>query len=274
MRRLIIINKLIPLYVVLACICIPVLAYADTPEESERKMDEIKLDATYVYGESFSSNADIAYDNSLTDLMIYCNEIRGEKGLTQLKSSDLQPVAKEIRSVQNGQHTVFLYLSVDDMMKIQSKSRALVVGNNSLSQSQPPSQPQLQSSQNNSYTSSVSHSQNSSLTFVPSKPNNQQTTNVPSLSSDILEALTIQNTWTELKPMIIHYKDLGKITETGNTQQWDAVPNDAYVILFDADAGVLAFLSPKNDTERLNYKTNSIDNIVNYSNCKFIVWYK
>ncbi len=258
---------------ILVCVCIPVLAYADSPEESEKKMDEIKLDATYVYGESFSSNADIAYDNSLTDLMISCNEIRVEKGLEQLKSSDLQPVAKEIRSFQNGQHTVFLYLSVDDMMKMQSKSR-VVIGNNSQSQSQPHSQPQLQSHQNNSYTSSVSHSQNSNLTFVPSKPNNQQTTNVPPLPSDILEALTIQNTWTELKPMIIHYKNLGKITETGSTQQWNVVPNDAYAILFDADAGVLAFLSPKNDTDRLNYKTNSIDNIVNYSNCKFIVWYK
>lgn len=236
-------------------------------------MDEIKLDATYVYGESFNSKADIAYDNSLTDLMISCNEIRIEKGSEQLKSSDLQPVAKEIRSFQNGQHTVFLYLSVDDMMKMQSKSR-VVMGNNSQSQSQAHSQPHLQSNQNNSYTSSESHSQNSSLTFVPSKPNNQQTTNVPPLPSDILEALTIQNTWTELKPMIIHYKNLGKIMETGSTQQWDAVPNDAYAILFDADAGVLAFLSPKNDTDRLNYKTNSIDNIVNYSNCKFIVWYK
>lgn len=274
MRRLIIISKLFPLYVILACICIPVMAYADTPEESERKMDEIKLDATYVYGESFNSNADIAYDNSLTDLIIYCNEIRVEKGLDQLKSSDLQPVAKEIKSFQNGQYTVFLYLSVDDMMKMQSKSRASIVGNNSQSQSQPHPQTQLQSQQNNSETSLVSHPQNSNLTFVPNKPNNQQTTNVPALPSDILEALTIQNTWTELKPMIIHYKDLGKISATGSTQQWDAVPDDAYAILFDADAGVLAFLSPKNDIERLNYKTNSIDNIANYSNCKFIVWYK
>ncbi len=270
MRRLNITSRLIQFCVILVCFYIPVLTYADTPDESEKKMDEIKLNAAFVYGESFNADADIAYGNSLTDLMIYCNEIRGEKGLTQLKSSDLQPVAKEIRSFKNGQYTVFLYISVEDMVKMQSKSRASVVGNNPQSQSQP----QQASGQNNSIASSESQSQSDRFTFIPNKPENVQPSHAQSLPSDVLEALTIQNTWNELKPMIVHYKELGKITKTGNTQQWDSVPDDAYAILFDADAGVLAFLSPQNNSERLNYKTNRVDNIENYSNCKFIVWYK
>lgn len=83
-----------------------------------------------------------------------------------------------------------------------------------------------------------------------------------------------QGEWMEVRGLMLQYKKAGKIKETGNVQTFGEVPADAYAILIDARGGILSILSPDKGQGRTNCKTNKTDNVSNYPNSKFFVWYR
>lgn len=257
-------NKIRSLAIILACFS-SVFGYGQTPEEVESKMDEIKLDESFVYGEDFNDDKDIAFQNALTELTSYANELRAEKGKDILNASDLLTVVKELKYQRGSRHTVFVYLPMSQMLGITSKSHSDVVAQNVPSQS----------SQTNT-TVQQKIEQEQKFTFVPNKQP-EATQPVPiqtQLPDDIMQTLCSQDNWMEIKGFLTNYKKEGKISSIGNVLSYAEVPDDAYAILMDDMGGILSILSPKNSTTRINYRTNQTDSETNHSNYKFIVWYK
>lgn len=254
----------ITLLVALFFSLLPVSMVAQAPDEIEAQMNEVKLDERYIYGEAFDENKDIAFNNALADLVSNANEIRESKGKSVLQVSDLQLVIKEMRYVNGTRWTSFVYIPLEQMLAIVGKKHdVIVVGQQKLPQEdtspvaeQPVTQPQT-------------------FKFVPSRSQaSQQPANEAPASNDLLELLSTQENWIEIRGILSTFKHEGKIIETGQTVSIDEVPEDAYSILMDGMGGILSILAPKNSSRRINYKTHLVDSETNYNNLKFIVWYK
>ncbi len=267
------INKLFRIFIVVFMLVSSSPLYAQSPYEIEGQMDEIKLNENMIYGEDFNANKDIAYDNALSELLTYANELRVEKGKEVIKTSDLQPWVKELRYTKGSRYIVLVYMPLSQMFSLTSKSRADIV-----SQAAP-----NQSSQNNALENEtdVKPESETRFTFVPNNSNSngvvttsENISHPVPLSNDILDTLCSQDNWVEIKGFLITYKKEGKISSVGNVLSYAEVPEDAYAILMDEMGGILSILSPKNSEKRINYRTNQEDNETNYSNCKFIVWYR
>lgn len=238
-------------------------SFAQTIEKIEAKMDKIKLDEKYIYGEDYSENKDIAYNNALIELLTTANEIRAERELEMLKSPDLQPVVRELRYNKGQRYIVFVYIPLSVMLEMNSKSHSDVV----------PSNVRPNKSESGLLTQAQSKPESNNSISGPNQPPTQLSEMKP-LSRDILMTIVGQDNWIEIRGFLSQYKKDGKIKETGNVQNFTEVPNDAYSILIDEMGGILSILSPKNGENRINCKTNKQDKETNYPNCKFIVWYK
>lgn len=217
------------------------LMFALSPEEIEARMDEIKLDESYIYGESFNDDMNIAYQTALFDLTESANVFRADKGKEMLATSDLQTRVKELKYFSNGRHTVFLYILLAEMLEIGEETQHGVLR-----------QPDNPSS-------------------IVNMPDGKEAHRLP---ENVQETLAGQDNWTEIKGILISYKEDGVIKVTGNVERLSDVPDDACSILFDGFGGILAILSPKNSPDRIDYKTNLRFEEPNITDYKFIVWYK
>lgn len=240
--------------------CFPaILGCAQIADEIESKMNEIKLDENYIFGEDFNDNADIAFQNALTELTTYANELRAEKGKSILNSSDLLTVVKELKYKKGNRHTVLVYFPLSQMLGMTGKSHPNVIIQDTLTQPIDSLRQGIEHEQKNV----VAKRQSEVIQFSPTQ-----------LPDDIMQTLCSQDNWVEIKGFLTTYKQDGRISSVGNVLSYEEVPDDAYAILMDDMGGILSILSPKNSKSQINYRTNQADSETNYSNCKFIVWYK
>jgi hypothetical protein len=243
--------------------CFPAaFGLAQSPDEIESKMNEIKLDENYIFGEDFNDDKNIAFQNALTELTTYANELRAEREKDILNSSDLLTVVKELRYQRGGRHTVLVYLPLGQILGMTSKSHSDIVAQ--ATPTQPIDSLQQKIGQGQNYTI-IPAIQSGGVQSVPIQ--NQ-------LPNDIMQTLCGQDNWVEIKILLTTYKHDGRISSVGNVLSYEEVPDDAYAILMDDMGGILTILSPKNSKKQINYRTNQADSETNYSNCKFIVWYK
>lgn len=255
---------------------------AQSPEEIERQMDEIKMNESYIYGEDYSDDKDMAYQNALVELLSSINELRGEKGKEYLTVGDIQTIVKELRYTKGTRNVAFLYLPLDRAMTLSAKQKIDVAGagtaprrsDSAVAQAsgrqqaqtakpapKPSPAPAQTQSDNASSKPAAAPTQSASKSFAPA-------------DKSVLETLCGQDNWVEIKGFLSSFKKEGKIRETGRCLSPSEVPDDAYSILMDDMGGILAIMSPKNSPDRMNHKTNQTDNENNHANCKFIVWYK
>ena len=237
--------------------------FAQSPEEIEEKMNDIKMKTDVIFGEGFDTDKNMAYDNALSELVLSSNEIRDENGLKPLKATDLQPVVEELSYTQGQRHFIMVYLSKSQMLSLTPKNHSDII-----EQEAP-----LYAAPGGNGGSSDSYQPEEYYSPSPA-PQNTAVIQQPPLPDDILQSLCAQDNWTEIKWLLSNYKKQGKISETGRCTSASDVPADAFSILIDEMYGVLSILSPKNLPNRINYRTNQADSESNYSNCKVIVWYR
>lgn len=228
---------------------------SQSAEEMKASINRIKMDAEYIYGQSFDIDENEAYSNALSELADLANEMREMESLQSVYASELSPFAKSFTYTHGDKTCVFLYISVEEALTLPVRA------SNSLSAT---SQQSSQSAvlRPSSNTGNPAHS-------IPSS-----SPCAPAASNDVLRTLCSQDNWIEIKGFMKTFKDEGKIKEIGNCLSPADVPADAYSILIDDMYGILAILYPKNSPARLNARTNQPDNESNYPNCKIIVWYK
>lgn len=239
--------------------------FAQTPEEIESMMNEIKLDENFVYGCDFNQDKDIAFQNALTGLTMTANELRTNKGKNVINPSDLLTMVKELKYKKGNRYTVLLYLPINRIFDIISKSHSDILSQNKPSQSSLPENTSLRDPEEEQKVKSVPDRQpDMTHSIRPQTP----------VSADIIQTLCSQDNWIEIKGLLTAYKSEGKISTVGNVLSYAEVPEDAYAILMDDMGGILSILSPKNRGSQINYRTNQADNETKHSNCKFIFWYK
>ncbi len=243
-------------------------ARAQSVEEMEVKMNKIKLDGKNVFGEDTNGNKDKAFQNALYDLLVTANESRGENGLPNLSVEDIQGIVTQLNYKNGNRFTYLVYLPLSQVMKIQPGSRQ-----EDTAYTPPPRRetstetPQRTSQVPTPPRQEPPRQESSSYPVMPTAQNTP-------LSGDVQEILSTQDNWVEIKGFLGTFKKEGKISETGAETSFSKVPADAYSILIDDKGGILSILSPKNSAYRINYKTNKEDHESNYSDCKFIVWYR
>lgn len=263
MKGLIIENSILHWLCLFIISVIGIPCAAQSPEEIENKIDEIKLDESFIYGLNYNTNKDIAYQNALSELLFTINELREEKNIVLISEADLQPIIGELSYTNGTRNLSFLYLPLAQALSLAPKTREGVVA----------TKKNLQNVQNQNIEPKQQE-EKPKLTFVPDKPISPVPTTSTQLDTGVLETLCGQDNWVEIKGFLTSFKNEGKIKETGNCLSYAEVPDDAYAILMDEMGGILSIMSPKNSPNRINHKANQSDNENNHANCKFIVWYK
>lgn len=231
-----------------------IICCAQTPKEIEQKMDEIKMDEAFIYGEDYNDEKDMAYQNALTELLTSVNEIRADQNKQLLSAPDIQTLVTELRYFNATRHVSFVYMTLNQALSLTPK-RTNAFAQRQVRQPQPQKETLQKAS-----TSQNAPMASSATTSATDK--------------DILRELSAQDNWVEIKGLLSSLKSAGKISETGSCRSYSEVPPDAYAILMDQMGGILSILSPKASAKQINHKTNQIDNQNNHTNCKFIVWYK
>lgn len=273
MKKLNMINSRLTFIFLSVLFLFPFSISAQSVEEIQEQMDKIKLDEKMIYGEDFNTNKNEAFDNALAELLLTANELRDEKELPPLTVSDLITFVKELQYTQGDRTISFVYIPLDKMYSLTPKAGSETRISNL--------------SQNSDYPSQTSQEGEieKQTGFVPNKPNKPTPAsnstssapsnfNAPAVNGDVIEIISQQDNWTEIKGLLSSFKQQGKIKETGYVTESAEIPEDAYSILIDEMYGVLAILSPRNSSKRINYKTNKTDSESNYNNCKVIVWYR
>lgn len=222
----------------LLCIMPCLIMAKSKDDEIKDKTDSIKLDAAYIYAEAFG-DANWAFENALINLTASANEIRQGRGMPQITDQELKPKASELQYTRRGRLTVFLYISIEEMLKIGKAEAA--------------AEP---------------------APAIPPKPTQPAQPAAGAFSAEALRSIAIQDNWIEVKGILSSMKKSGKLKENGTCKSPGEVPDDAYSLLIDDMQGIIALLTPKKMGPQKNLKTNRPAQESDFTNCKAIVWFK
>lgn len=229
------------------------------------KINAIKLDKNYIYGEGTDTDENMSYQNAVSDLMMFLNELRIGASKEPLNASDITPYLQSLSYRRGDGYMSFVYAERAKCMDISPKqSRGIVAKNDSQAKpktKEPPTPPST--TEDDSSASDSTLIKNDKRGSIPkSETENMITTNV-------LDREMFPNVWQYLTEM----QQKGDIKRIEKARSREEIPADAYVIIVDRDYSVCALLSPVSGNQRVNLKTNRTDSLHNYSNVAF-VWYK
>lgn len=250
-------------------VLMPLCAGARTSIEA--RMDSIKLNEAYIYGDDCNKDLDVAWRNALMELVNDANEIRLERGKPVLATSDLQDEVKWLQHAVKGGYEVMVYLPVQKLLEMGVKMED-ANAESSVGASTADDRPEISKPEKNN-DQPAGRDDSPSISPIQ-QPGLQLSYASPQSLSDVHDAFASQDNWIEIKGLFTAYKKDGIITSNGNVRFQEEVPEDAYSILMDELGGILAVLSPKSSSVRIDYKTGLPAGETIFTDCKFIVWYK
>ncbi len=250
------INKI---YILFICIItVPFSLNGQTNSDVIDKMNNVKLNESFIFGEGFHLKKDVAHECAISEILSYAIELRFENGNDErLLPSDIQPIVKQLIHFDGNQYNVFLYVDRELIMSMSGHIESPQILSNAESISEPNELVVQDKAQNSQMSKGTSLEER----FTP-------------LPNDVLNSLCNQDNWAEIKGFLSTYKNQGRIRETGFCTNISEIPVDAYRILIDDKYGILSILAPKGSDNGINLKTNQTDKESNYPNCKVIVWFK
>ena len=254
MKRLFMINKLFTLLIF--CVAVPLDMRGQIANDALDKMNEIKLDESFVYGEASEADEDIAKENAILSFLTYANDVRIQYGNTDMIiSSDIDRMVKYIKSFEGNKHCVLVYIPRKSVLELAGHPR----NSESPITPNPKTEPKKTLKPNNPPLSATLEDVKTNIAIKP-------------LPQDMLNILAAQGSWLEIKGLLEKYKGQGKIKETGLGTEISEIPVGTYRLLIDDQYRILAFLAPVDSESAVNLKTNQADNESHYPNCKVIVW--
>lgn len=255
-KRLNMINKSYILF-----ICFIIVRFALNGQTNSNiidKMNNVKLNETFIFGEGFHVRKDIAHNCAISDILSYATELRFDNGNNEkLQPSDIIPIVKQLIHFDGNQYNVFLYVDREQILSMEGH----IENPKSSSSADYKAESKEQAMQDITQNPQVPTGTSLEERFTP-------------LPNDILNTLCSQDNWVEIKGFLSTYKNQGKIRETGFCTNTSDIPVDSYRILIDERYGILAILAPKNSKDSINLKNQQLDKESNYSNCAVIVWFK
>ncbi len=202
----------------------------------KQKIQEIKLDGRYVFGESSNKEASIAYENAIDDLLFSANIIRTERGMVLLNRASLNDSIPTLTYCRGEQINVFLYLPCSDVLAISDTTGNVTV------------------------TVPETHDVDPAF-FKDSNIKNE-------ILQNVLDREMIDNVWGYLD----NQKKSGNVIGLGKARSVSEIPESAYLILYDNHFRAVVVLSPHNNGQRCNVRTNAPESFSSYTG-HGVIWF-
>lgn len=212
-------------------------------QNTKEQINAIKLDESYVYGESKNKIHDTAMSYAVQDLLNNVNALRSETGLSSLGETDINNKYKELLYQRGDLVYIFIYLKKDEVL------------NNFSCSIQP----------------LVSVIDEDEVDVDPNLIAFENTINgqfVDEILQNIIERQMIDNVYGYLQQA----KANNKIEDFAKAKQMTEIPDCAFLVIYNRTYEVVAVLTNKIEGKRINVKTNKPDSITNYSG-HGIIWY-
>lgn len=266
-----------------------------------KQINEIKRNEVYLFDEATAASAEEAREAALVKLAKVIADYMSEKNPEGAKNlddfKDLAEGAEEIVTDRGSQKRVFLYFKKSDIdataadaaqnnevaKSVSQPKEELSVPVTVRRQIEPPvestAKPVAKSVSNVELAQpikQVSATQSKSLdeeTFgLPSSISSINDNNLVEWQKRLVEKFTGVKTLLQAKDLANTFRIENKIKRYGtqNTQQKN--PAESFYIIGDLNGKVVAVLGRDNNGLRINYKTNTVDNINNYYNLDYI-WF-
>lgn len=264
------------------CLCLSALAAsAQTPAQIEEKMNNIKLDETYIFGEGSDADKNEAYQRALVDLLQIVNELRVGQKKEPLAQRDIQPRVEELTYTQGGITYTMLYINADKALALVPKKSdgGGNHGGNGQNATTPAATPVATSAAIPAVTPAASPAVIPAATPVVTPVATPAVTPAatPAATSqsvqDITDYVKKLHTWIEVKGTLQQHVMERRI-KAGKASSLSEVPEDAVALLLNSYGDIVAVLSPSNAQQRTDLKTNKIYSESNSPNYSQIFWYK
>lgn len=228
---------------------IPLLfsCFTAAAQDVKQEINNIKQNESYMNAEATEDSRDDAFSIALDDLIM---EV-GSRFNVELSQEKVKSVVKSLEVKRGESSRVFVYALVSDIERLI----------NGISTTQAASQ--------NVSVQPVSTQQNSAQN-VASAPVKSTLANATQLAS-VTSVFSQMNTMTEIKSLLREYQPEGKVSDYNWVKSLSVDP-DACIVVFRGE-NIVAILQQEHDGKRINFMTNSEDNLGNYSGCRAI-WYK
>lgn len=205
----------------------------------KQEINSIKQNTSYMNAEATGENRNDAFAIAVDELVTEaCNHFNAE-----LPQEKIINVVKSLEVKRGDCLRVFVYALVSDIEQLVKN--VAVKPSQTVSQSVP-------------------------TQTLPAPVVKTTAVNITPLAS-VTSVFSRMNTLTEIKSLLREYKPEGKVTEYDWVKSL-SVDADACIVVFRGE-NIVAILQQEQNGKRINYMTNSEDNLGNYSGCRAI-WYK
>lgn len=241
-------------------------------DAAKRKINEIRLDSTYVGSEAMNLSRDSAFLEACQSLAI---TIHSELQIP-VTTDRLIPLVQQIHVMRGENHRVFVYLRRAD---IPSESVPPTVESDPVPEPAN-EQPLLTELESDSLQQSVSESsQQQSVSDHTQQPVSTAEASTPIVSTsnynEVLMSLMPREMFNEVKKCVEAYVEQGKLNKCGLYNAKVQEPYEqCYFIIVDRSYKIRAYLTPvQADGSRRNVATGSQDALGNYSGCAAL-WFR
>lgn len=241
----------------------------ESPEEVEKAMDDIKLSGKYLYGQSYADTMDIAHDRALFELLTQINAARQEAGKSELRANEIGGITKILKYSTDYTNAVMVYCDRDKALAFTGRPSIGGISGASdnapvIVDKAPAKEPSITRTAPVQESSTVVSTDNNPARALPTR----------GMLEEVAGIIAGQDNWMEIQPLLVRYKKEGKFSQNATVERLSEVPDDAYAIMIDSNGGVVAVMGPLEGGSRKNYKTNRIEDIMNYPNVKIILWFR
>lgn len=252
------------------CLCLCALAAsAQTPAQIEEKMNNIKIDETYIFGEGSDADKNDAYQRALVDLLQIVNELRVGQKKEPLAQRDIQPRVAELTYTQGGITYSMLYINADKALALVPKKSdgGGNHGGSGQNATTPAATPVATPAASPAVTPPATPAATPAVTPAPTSVATSQSV------QDITDYVKKLHTWIEVKGTLQQHVMERRI-KAGKATSLSEVPEDAVALLLNSYGDIVAVLSPGNAQQRTDLKTNKTYSESNSPNYSQIFWYK
>lgn len=233
----------------------PGIAFAQSDNEAKRRINEIKLDGRYVFGEASNTDENTAGNEALSDLKSAWNDTLGDKKILDLKNIQTITYSRGEKMV------VFVFVPIEPLKP----------------ETTPQAEPQVRAEEVRKETPVEEAPQPVRVEEAPKPVLIQEVTKPVSapeaapailgylLDDDvvlnIMEREMVDDVWRYLDVS----KEKGNVAAFGTPKSMAEIPDDAILVIYDTLYSVVAVLSPIEHGKRFNFKTQLPDEVRNYS---------
>lgn len=249
------------------------LLNGQNPAAVKDRINSVKLDAACLYAEVTHQDANLAYENALSELLLTVNDLRESNGKPVVQVSDLTGRVEQLEYKRGEKIVVFVYISANKALAIaRGKIRGIVIGED---ESEVPSK--LQTLESGKQSQAVSTRPVETELKQPdpavsvSEPVNAE---LKAMADDEVARLVLQiEMVTDIKGFMDKFKTQGKVSSYGVAHSMEDIQDSAYLILYDRTWAIQTVLSPSFQGKRLNLRNNEADAVSKYRGYG-VFWYK